>query len=120
MHQLLAVASELRRANTLAQSTDLLAQVEGLEAAAIKLFNDALARNNEAAAAAWFDRIIKASTFRLSVDNARPRQKINAPIAVAFAKQDAVAKVANRFIELIKGRREEGATIEHGSLDVTV
>jgi hypothetical protein len=69
----------MRQTATIAQGDDLLRQIASLEGAAIALFNNALARDDEVAAAAWFDRALKASTFRLSVENAQPRLRMDAP-----------------------------------------
>ncbi|RVN00449.1 hypothetical protein CN120_23460 [Sinorhizobium meliloti] len=116
LRSMLAEATEIRRVQDLVRSTDLLLQVSDMEAAAIELFNDARRRGDEVAAAAWFDRILKATAFRLSVESARPQQRKDTPIAAAFARQEALAKMAGRLTELIASRKSAHASIEGEAL----
>ncbi|MBB4052518.1 hypothetical protein GGR20_002161 [Devosia subaequoris] len=91
--------SERRSALNHAQS--LLELADGLQAQAIVLFNAAAERGDEVAAAAWFDRTLKASSFRLSVQQARANEQ-DAPSAIRerMEEQARISKVAERFLQL--------------------
>ncbi|AYG60429.1 hypothetical protein CCGE525_17655 [Rhizobium jaguaris] len=117
---MLAAALQVRRTQDLQHSSDLLTQVNDMEKVAIAMMNAAFERNDEVAAAAWFDRLLKASAFRLSVESSsKPSRSLDNPVIAAMAKQERLAAVARRFTELI-ARHRAGDDNEGEIIDVTL
>jgi hypothetical protein len=111
---MLAIASEVRHDASVAQATDILVQMQNYEEAAVKLFNAALSRKDEVAAAVWFDRAMKATNGRLVIETARPIKGKENPAIMRMRKQEALAAMAGRMAELLQAHLPTTiTTIEH-------
>ena len=106
---------EQRRA--LRHAENLIALADGLQAQAIALFNAAAERGDEVAAAAWFDRTLKASSFRLDVQQARCNERDTPSAFDAKLEQHArVSKIAERFLQLWSGEKEVAGAVQSKQL----